>query len=157
MDDELPRRIGYAWRELRRGASMGTLRDLLQGEVGLDLGQLDTLEQLVLSGGCRMSELAEGMRVDASTATRAVQRLVEAGLARRAGDPADARCVQVQATPAGETLYADQSDRRFAALSEMVAELDPAERLQLAEGMEHLVAALDKYVERETARRATES
>jgi DNA-binding MarR family transcriptional regulator len=149
-DAELATRIGLAWRELRRGASMSILRDLLQGDVGLDLGQLDTLEHLVHSGTCRMRELADAMRVDASTATRAVDRLVDTGLAARSADPADARCVRVSATAAGIATYEELAASRLQSLVEMIAHLDTGERRQLAHGMEQLVAALDAFVARRT-------
>jgi DNA-binding MarR family transcriptional regulator len=152
-------RIGQAWRELRRGASMTAFVELLQGETGLDLGQLDTLEHIVLADRCRMSELAEAMRVDASTATRAVQRLVEAKLARRAVDTADARRVLVEATASGRALYEDLADRRRHAMLEILDDLALDERCRLADSLEHLVAGLDRFVERKTGatRRAAAS
>lgn len=146
-DSELAGRIGLAWKELRRGASMSALQTILQGEIGLDLGQLDTLEHLVLGGDCRMSELADAMRVDASTATRAVARLVDTGLAERAHDPRDARCVKVAATEEGERRYAELADSRRASMMEMIAGMSLADRRKLAEGMEALVAALDAFVQ----------
>src|SRR5204862_6141795 len=75
-------RIGTGWKELRRGAAMGVLRDHLfgAGADALEPGQVDTLELLVNKDAWRMSELADALRVDPSTATRAVQRLVKAGL-----------------------------------------------------------------------------
>lgn len=133
--------------------------ELLQGETGLDLGQLDTLEHIVLGDRCRMSELAEAMRVDASTATRAVQRLVEARLARRSIDPADARRVLVEATPRGRSLYDDLASRRRDAMLEILDDLDLDERRRLADSLEHLIAGLDRFVERKTGatRRAAAS
>lgn len=146
-DSELAGRIGLAWKELRRGASMSALQTILQGEIGLDLGQLDTLEHLVLGGDCRMSELADAMRVDASTATRAVARLVDTGLAERAHDPRDARCVKVAATEEGKRRYEELADSRRASMMEMIAGMSLADRRKLAEGMEALVAALDAFVQ----------
>ena len=145
-DNELASRIGLAWRELRRGASMGILQGLLQGETGLDLGQLDTLEHLVHGEGFRMSELADAMRVDASTATRAVQRLVDAGFAERSPDPADARCVLVRATRLGVDRYEELATSRRASMVEMIAGMSLTDRRNLAEGMERLVASLDAFV-----------
>jgi DNA-binding MarR family transcriptional regulator len=156
-DSELAGRIGLAWKELRRGASMSTLQTMLQGEIGLDLGQLDTLEHLVLGGDCRMSELADAMRVDASTATRAVARLVDTGLAERAHDPRDARCVKVAATAAGIRRYEELAASRRASIIEMVAGMSLADRRKLAEGMETLVAALDAFVEERTTSSAAAS
>lgn len=78
---QLAVRIGLAWIEIRRGASTGALRDYLfgTGEDALDQGQSDTLDLLVTRPAWRMSELAEALRVDPSTATRAIQRLVTKG------------------------------------------------------------------------------
>ena len=150
-DGELAGRIGLAWRELRRGASMGLLQALLQGETGLDLGQLDTLEHLAHSDGFRMSELADAMRVDASTATRAVQRLVDAGFAERSPDHRDARCVMVRATPLGRARYDELAASKRASMVEMIAGIPLADRRALADGMEQLVAALDAFVDDRTS------
>ena len=139
-------RIAHAWRELRRGAAMTTLRDRFAGEVGLDQGQIDFLEALVLAGTARMRELAEMLRVDASTATRAVQRLVDRGLAERASDDRDARCVHVSAPDEGRALYDDIVASRRTGMLELLADLSPAEQAAIADGMETLVAALDRYV-----------
>jgi DNA-binding MarR family transcriptional regulator len=91
------------------------------------------------------------MRVDASTATRAVQRLVEAGLARRANDAADARRVCVAPTSKGRALYDDLAGRRRGAMLEILDDLDLDERRRLADSLEHLVAGLDRYVEHKQA------
>jgi DNA-binding MarR family transcriptional regulator len=139
-------RIAHAWRELRRGAAMTTLRERFQGEVGLDQGQTDFLEALVLAGTARMRDLAETLRVDASTATRAVQRLVDGGLAERASDDRDARCVHVSPTDAGRALYDEIVASRRTGMLELLADLSPAEQRAIADGMERLVAALDRYV-----------
>src|SRR5687768_599435 len=100
-------RIGRAWRELRRGASMQTLRALLYGEgpSAVDLGQVDALDVLVQRPEWRMGELARALRVDRSTATRTVTRLVADGLAERADHPADARGVLVRATARGQSVH----------------------------------------------------
>lgn len=139
-------RIAHAWRELRRGAAMTALRERMQGEIGLDLGQVDFLEHLVLGGTARMRDLAEACRVDASTATRAVQRLVDRGLAQRGIDDRDARCVHVSVTDAGRALYDEIVASRRQGMVELLASFSAAERRALADGMEQLVAALDEYV-----------
>lgn len=145
-DEEDAARIAHAWRELRRGASMGVLRERMQGEIGLDQGQVDFLERLVLDGASRMSDLAEALRVDASTATRAVQRLVDRGLASRAVHERDARCVIVEATADGRALHDELMASRQEAMRQLLARFSAAERRALADGMERLVAALDEYV-----------
>jgi DNA-binding MarR family transcriptional regulator len=112
----------------------------------LDVGQADTLELLVLGGGHRMAELAAAMRVDASTATRAVQRLVDAGYALRTAAPDDARGVTVVATDAGHAAHEAVAGRRRAAIVAMTSVFDHDERAALADLLERLVAALDEYV-----------
>ena len=139
-------RIARAWRELRRGAAMTALQERMAGEVGLDLGQRDTLDVLVATDGCRMSELADLLRIDASTATRAVARLVDAGLAERATCATDARAVRVHATAEGRRLNAELTENRRTGMDELLAGFTKAERRALADGMEKLVAALDAMV-----------
>ena len=144
MDDTA--RIAHAWRELRRGAAMTALQERMKGEVGLDLGQRDTLEVLVGTEGCRMSDLADLLRVDASTATRAVARLVDAGLAERVSCATDARAVRVHASEEGKRLNAELLENRRTGMDELLAGFTKAEQRALADGMEKLVTALDAMV-----------
>jgi DNA-binding MarR family transcriptional regulator len=141
-------RIGSAWKELRRGAAMGVLRDHLfgSGENALEPGQVDTLELLVAQDAWRMSELADALRVDPSTATRAVQRLVKAGMAVRLASAQDARVVMVSATEAGRNRSRCITELRRATLTSMLASFDQDEREQFAEYMDRFVHALDDYV-----------
>lgn len=141
-------RIGSAWKELRRGAAMGVLRDHLfgSGENALEPGQVDTLELLVARDAWRMSELADALRVDPSTATRAVQRLVKAGMAVRTTCVDDARVVMVSATEAGRRRSRSISELRRNTLTSMLASFDQEEREQFAEYMDRFVQALDDYV-----------
>lgn len=146
------RRIGVAWRELRRGASMQTLRELIHGPGtgALELAQADALELLVQQGPLRMRELADGLRVDASTATRTVDRLVRAGLAERRSGGDDARVVVVRPTRLGRARHARSAARARALLTDVLAEFDDHERHQLAELMERLVRSVDVVVTRTT-------
>ena len=90
---ELARRIGSAWVQIRRGASMGRLREHLYGagDEPIELGQMDALDLLARQARWRMSDLAEALRIDPSTATRAVQRLVSSGFAKRCPHDDDGR------------------------------------------------------------------
>src|SRR4051794_19719370 len=92
-DVDVAIRIGGAWRNLRRGASNAGLRDYFFGgePEPLDSGQIDTLDTLVQRPSWRMSDLAEALHVDPSTATRAVQRLLKPALAERTGGSDDGR------------------------------------------------------------------
>ena len=149
-DDDMQGRIIVAWRELRRGASMLRLRTIVTGGPnGLDLGQLDTLELLVRRSRLRMSDLAEALRIDNSSATRAVARLVDAGLARREPSPGDARGVVVVATEAGAARWMELSERYRCAMSAMLAAFDAQEQVCLAGLLERLVISLDDWASKQ--------
>jgi DNA-binding MarR family transcriptional regulator len=146
---ELAVRIGLAWIELRRGAAMSALRDQVFGSDAdaLEQGQMDTLDLLAQRPSWRMSELADALRVDPSTATRAVQRLVRAGLASRGTSDDDGRVVVVATTPAGAARHAEVAARRARLMAHLLGRYTPDERVQLAEMLERFVAAIDDYVQ----------
>ena len=145
-------RIGAAWRELRRGASMQAFRPIVYGEgdEALDLGQVDALDMLVFHGSVRMRDLAEALRVDASTATRAVNRLVDADLASRERSDGDGRVMVVVLTEHGKEVHRAMMVRRRDALEGILADLNPKERQQLATLLERFIDGLDSYVATDT-------
>ncbi|MGA9279134.1 MarR family transcriptional regulator, partial [Ilumatobacter sp.] len=74
VDEDHAVRIGRAWIELRRGAWTQQLRCYLFGNDGpLEPGQMDALDLLAREDRT-MKQLAERLRIDPSSATRAVQR-----------------------------------------------------------------------------------
>ncbi len=144
---QLARRIGVAWKELRRGAAMSMLRDHLfgVGKDALEPGQVDTLDLLVLKDEWRMSELADALRVDPSTATRAVQRLERTGLAERHPSTADGRVVMVSSTALGTRRHEAIEARRRETLATMLGPFTVEERRELAELLDRFVVALDDF------------
>jgi DNA-binding MarR family transcriptional regulator len=140
--------VGTAWRELRRGASMHALRErIYQGDHGMvDLGLADALEVIDTLGACRMRDLAEALRIDPSTATRTVDRLVERGLVERVPDPDDARAVLVAPTAKGKKLRERVRTQARQAMGEILSDFTPAEAEQLAALMHKLVASVDRYI-----------
>jgi DNA-binding MarR family transcriptional regulator len=146
---ELARRIGTAWKELRRGAAMSILRDHLfgAGKDALEPGQVDTLDLLAREPAWRMSDLADALRVDPSTATRAVQRLERSGLAERRPSPDDGRVVIVSATALGLQRHGAIDERRRVSMSTLLSAFDLDERQELADRMDRLVASLDGFAE----------
>jgi DNA-binding MarR family transcriptional regulator len=144
---DLAVRIGTSWVQIRRGASLGSLRDFLlgAGDDALEQGQMDSLDLLAREPSWRMSDLAEALRVDPSTATRAVQRLVAAGLAIRTPNGDDGRVVMVEITEAGRSRHADVNARRGQLMTHMLAAFAPSERPVLAEMLERFVHAVDQF------------
>ena len=147
-DADVAIRIGAAWRNLRRGASNAVLRDYFYGgePEPLDSGQMDTLDILVQRPSWRMSDLAEALHVDPSTATRAVQRLLKPGLAERSADSDDGRVVMVQATDAGRALHQRVDQRRAYVIAALMSAFTDEERTDLADLMTRFVNELDELV-----------
>lgn len=146
---ELLVRIGWSWKELRRGAAMGALRAYMFGDgqdTLLEPGQWDTLDLLVRQPTWRMSELADGLRVDPSTATRAVQRLLKTGLAERHSCVDDGRVVLVSATGEGRALHEAIVGHRMEIMRTVVGAFDLDERRQFAEYLERMVGSIDHFV-----------
>lgn len=138
--------IGFSWRELRRGAVADRLRDKLfgEGDSALDPGQVDTLDLLVERESWRMGDLAEALRVDPSTATRAIQRLEKLHLAERSALPSDGRVVTVSATAAGRERHAIISERRLKALSQILSRFSATELDSLESLLGRFVGAIDE-------------
>jgi DNA-binding MarR family transcriptional regulator len=139
------RRVGTALREIRRGTAMLRLKALVLGEGpdAIELGGADTLALVSQSGGCRMSDLADALRVDASTATRAVARLEKAGLVDRQVSPTDRRVVHVVPTRAGVAAQGAMLDRYDKVMGHICADFDDAEIEALAALLDRLVAGID--------------
>lgn len=145
---ELALRIGASWVQIRRGAAMGTLREYLlgTGDEALEQGQMDSLDLLARKSSWRMSDLAEALRIDPSTATRAVQRLVSSGLAVRCGHDDDGRVVMVSVTEAGLSRHAAVNARRGELMAHMLGAFTAEERPVLADTLERFVSAVDEFV-----------
>jgi DNA-binding MarR family transcriptional regulator len=148
-EDDVVSRMGRAWREMRRGASTGVIRDRVFG-VGADAvepGHMDVLDLLVQRDQWRMSELALALRVDPSTVTRTLQRMEAAGLARRRPSVSgDRRAVIVVPTATGRERHAVIAVRRVEILGEIMAPLTGVDRERLVELLERFIESADKYV-----------
>jgi len=149
---ELAVRIAVAWRAIRRGASTGGLLNYLYGtdDEAIEQGQMDTLDLLAMNPPLRMSEIADALRVDPSTATRAVQRLVKAGLAQRRPGQEDGRVVQVELTDAGKAVYQSVFERRVVLMTDILSHYTVEELPVLTDMLERFVGAVDEFVESRT-------
>jgi len=150
VDEELRRRVGRAWRAMRRGAGAVRVREYFYDspESGsLDLALADALALICLQGPLRMGELADAMRITPASTTRAVNCLVEKGLVRRSRDDEDQRSIHVEATAEGHDRYAQISARVQSGLTLMLSEFSEDEQRQLAEYLERFVASIDKLAQ----------
>lgn len=146
LDREQAERVLKTVIRLRRGASEPSIRAHLFGtDNPLEQGQMDALD--VLIGKDRtMRELAEKLRIEPSTATRAVQRLTKGGLAERYTAPDDGRIVMVRVTEEGRRRHAEVDERRFVALKQIFQGFDVDERQTLVDLLSRLGAAMDELV-----------
>jgi DNA-binding MarR family transcriptional regulator len=143
-------RIGTALRELRR--QIGALREhvLWPPDHLLDISQQDTLEVLVLlyPNGAPINIVAEVMRIDASTTSRILDRLVARGLVRKSRSKVDSRQVVVSVTARGSRAFAQSfwpaRDRHDELLR---GTFSAAELRQLSELLVRLVGAYDAAID----------
>jgi len=139
-------RIGMAWIELRRGAGSARLREYLFGhDDPLEQGQMDALD-LLMRRDRTMKGLAGRLRIDPSTATRSVQRIVKDGLAERYPSTDDGRVVMVRVTTEGRRRHAEVEQRRNVTMERIIGSFEADERKQLADLLERLTAAVDDVV-----------
>jgi len=89
------------------------------------LPQYRALVVLAAEGPLGTADLAAGLGVNPSTATRMCDRLVRKGLVRRHRQPGDRRMVRIALTSAGRDLVAEVTARRRAELARLLASLPP--------------------------------
>ncbi|MEY4995403.1 MAG: hypothetical protein RLZ67_128 [Actinomycetota bacterium] len=154
LELEVAMRIGRAWRDMRRGSTASDVRDSIYGVGGsaLDPGQMDALDFLVLTPSCRMSELAEHLRIDPSSATRAVQRLIKDNLAERVEHEGDGRVVAIAATERGRKIHEQVASRRRELIFAVLEEFNEDEQHQFAEFLERFLTSVDSYVAKKKRR-----
>ena len=117
---------------------------LYDPDAPLDVAQADALDLIVSYAPVRMSAVAALLRVDPSTATRAIAKLHERGLVIRHSDPHDARAVLVAPSSAGAEMHARVRVRANRLVTETIDSFHPEEREALATLLERLVAAIDE-------------
>jgi len=145
LDLEVAGRIGRAWRDIRRASTAGPIRDAIFGVGGsaIEPGQMDALDLLITVDSCRMGDLAEHLRIDPSTATRAVQRLMKDGLAERVQQPGDGRVVHIAISERGRRIHGEVSQRRRQIMLDIMAKFEEDERFVLADLFERFTQAVD--------------
>lgn len=109
---------------------------------GLSMPQFNILMQLHYQRACGVSDIGARMDITAAAASQLAEKLVQAGLLERAEDPADRRVKQLRLTAAGRDLVEAALSARYRWVDELIENLQPAEREQLAEAMQILIAKL---------------
>ncbi|GAA3549621.1 MarR family winged helix-turn-helix transcriptional regulator [Kribbella ginsengisoli] len=102
------------------------------------------------NGALRLSDLAAKMEIDASTASRHVRALEQAGLLQRSADPDDGRAFRVELTEQGVAEWEAAAKRRMQLLSQAMdgwtqSDIETFEKLmtRFADGVINLVDERD--------------
>ena len=103
----------------------------LTGQAAITPGQYAALLTLHQKGALTLTELAAAIRVDRSTLTEMVRRLVRAGLITRTGNGADRRSAVVALSPDGQEAVLRLTPGAAEVQNVLLATLGPAERRQL--------------------------
>ena len=80
------------------------LRERLQAEHGLTMGQFEFLKVIGGRDDCRVNDLAQDMAITVGATSKAVDRLEAAGWVSRRPNPANRRSSLLALTPAGRRL-----------------------------------------------------
>lgn len=122
-----------AAHQLRRGTQR------VFAPLGLTPAQERALRIVTRWGGSiRMGEIAARMGIVPRSATGLVDGLEEAGLVRRAVDPANRRSVLVTLSDEGTRLQSAMGEARTAAAEELLSPLSPSQREVLADLLSRL-------------------
>lgn len=126
--DELAR----YWLELGHRVMSRKLAASLYPELAgkLPRSQVHALMLLAEAGAPKISELAAVLSLDESTVTRLVDKLEAVGLAERRRSTSDRRSTSVEITGAGRKVVACAREHQRALLAEVLAALDPEERIE---------------------------
>lgn len=119
-------------------------RSLGEVEETVTLTQFRTLVVLDGHGPSRLNRLAERLDVQASTALRAVDRLIDAGFVQRRENQADRREVVIELTPGGRDLVDQVTSRRRAAIEHVVRAMPSSKRRDLVDALIAFAAAADE-------------
>ncbi len=108
----------------------------------VDPSQAALLYSLSCRGAMRLGDLADTLRLDASTVSRHVQQLGEHGMIHRDPDPADGRASIIDLTAAGRDALRLTFDQRRAFLTAALADWSDADRQRLHDDIVRLTASL---------------
>jgi DNA-binding MarR family transcriptional regulator len=105
------------------------------------LPQLRVLVMVSSRGPLNLGAVATGLGVHPSNATRAVERLVVAGLLNRSDDPTDRRNIVLELTSEGQALVDGVMNDRRAAIGEILERMPASRRRALAPVLRAFAAA----------------
>lgn len=142
MTDEQQTPVGEALSDALTSLARWMARTRTPG--GPTPGEAWLLERLAERGALRMGALAELSRVDRSTMTAHVKRLVDHGWARRVPEPGDRRVVTIRITAAGRAVLRDVRVQEREALDRALRDWPPEDVARLSALLGRLARAVDE-------------
>ncbi len=113
------------------------------------LTQYRVLIELASRGPQRITDLAEALGVDSSTATRMCDRLVRKELIQRRRTDTDRRAVRISLTPSGRDLVAQVSRRRRAEIAKILQRLPRSDLAPVLEALHTFAEAAGEVPEQD--------
>ena len=113
------------------------------------LTQYRVLIELAARGPQRITDLAEALGVDNSTATRMCDRLVRKDLIQRRRGSTDRRWVRVSLTSSGRELVQQVSKRRRVEIAKILARLDRSDLAPVLEALRTFAEAAGEVPEQD--------
>jgi DNA-binding MarR family transcriptional regulator len=124
-----------------------TAESVARVEDEVSLPQLRVLVMVASRPGMNLGGIATALGVHPSNATRAVDRLVGAGLLDRRDDPTDRRNLQLELTPAGRELVGRVMDDRRSAIARILERMPASRRRALVPVLRSFAQAAGEMAE----------
>ena len=111
------------------------VRTIEDSTVEVTIAQHRVLVLLAARGDLAIGDIAEGLGVNPSNATRYCDRLQRLGLIARTRSPQDGRVVHVELTTGGRDLVRDVTERRRAEVEKVLAQMTSAESASVLDAL----------------------
>lgn len=141
------RGVSDALMATSRVITAAVVRSLSVIDSKLTVPQLRVLVMVSAEQGLSINNVASGLGVNASNASRTCERLVAGGLLRRKEHTDDRRRVELTLSQKGRRLVDSVMEARRAELLDVVAKMKPADRRRLAEALSAFNTAAQQVIE----------
>lgn len=119
-------------------------RSVAEMEEAVTLPQLRVLVMVESRGQLNLGAVAHGLGVHPSNATRACDRLVDAGLLTREDDPADRRNIVLTLTARGRQVVDKVMELRRSAIADVLTQMPADRRAELVPTLTAFATAADE-------------
>lgn len=118
-----------------------TAQSVAELDERVTLPQLRVLVVIASRGPQNLAGVAQGLGVHSSNATRACDKLVEAGFLHRSDDPTDRRNLLLRLTPSGQELVDAMDRARRASIASILEGMSTSSRARLTSALRQFIKA----------------